>query len=128
MALVMPLLALMLLGMIDFGRMLNVQITVTEAARESARAVALGYTGEEMKTATGVLRGDSTTTVDSPCDGAIDPPTGDPDSQADDAVVTVSYEFQTLTGVESIMGIFGDEWDGHLTITAQGVMPCLGSG
>ena len=41
MALVLPLLLLLLFGIIDFGRVLNAQITLTEAAREGARAAAL---------------------------------------------------------------------------------------
>ena len=37
MALVLPLLLFVLFGVIDFGRMLNTQITLTEAAREGGQ-------------------------------------------------------------------------------------------
>ncbi|MFD0742698.1 TadE/TadG family type IV pilus assembly protein [Phytohabitans flavus] len=43
-ALVLPLVLLIAFGIIDFGRMLNAQIRVTEAAREAARAVSSATT------------------------------------------------------------------------------------
>ncbi len=41
-ALLFPLLMLIVFGTIDFGRALNAQITLTQAAREGARLDALG--------------------------------------------------------------------------------------
>ena len=41
-ALVLPLLLLIVFGIIDFGRALNAQITLTQAAREGARLDAVG--------------------------------------------------------------------------------------
>ena len=41
-ALLLPLLLLLVFGIIDFGRALNAQITLTQAAREGARLAALG--------------------------------------------------------------------------------------
>src|SRR5579859_1395033 len=41
-ALLLPLLLLLIFGIIDFGRALNAQITLTQAAREGARMAALG--------------------------------------------------------------------------------------
>ena len=41
-ALLLPLLLLIVFGIIDFGRALNAQITLTQAAREGARLAALG--------------------------------------------------------------------------------------
>lgn len=43
-ALLVPLLLLILLGVIDFGRAFNIQETLTQAAREGARGYALGLT------------------------------------------------------------------------------------
>ena len=40
-ALLLPLLVLLVFGMIDFGRAINAQITITQAAREGARVLAL---------------------------------------------------------------------------------------
>ena len=45
MALVMPLLILMVMGIIDFGRIFNGQIQLSQAAREGARIAALGTPG-----------------------------------------------------------------------------------
>ena|GEM_PF-1328534 len=43
MALVMPLLILMIMGIIDFGRIFNGEIQLSQAAREGARVAALGF-------------------------------------------------------------------------------------
>ena len=45
MALVMPILILMVMGIIDFGRIFNGQIQLSQAAREGARIAALGTSG-----------------------------------------------------------------------------------
>jgi len=45
MALVMPLLILMVMGIIDFGRIFNGEIQLSQAAREGARIAALGAPG-----------------------------------------------------------------------------------
>jgi len=42
MALVMPILILMIMGIIDFGRIFNGEIQLSQAAREGARVAALG--------------------------------------------------------------------------------------
>ena len=44
MALVLPLLISMLFGVIDFGRLFNAEIQLSQAAREGARVAALGAT------------------------------------------------------------------------------------
>jgi len=43
-ALVLPVLLLIVFGIVDFGRALNAQLTLTGAAREGVRLAALGYT------------------------------------------------------------------------------------
>ncbi|MDO5865652.1 MULTISPECIES: TadE/TadG family type IV pilus assembly protein [Paenarthrobacter] len=43
MALLLPVLLLILIGVIEFGRALNVQVSLTEAAREGARYAAVHY-------------------------------------------------------------------------------------
>ncbi|MEV6600785.1 TadE family protein [Actinoplanes sp. NPDC051346] len=115
MALVLPLLLLLLFGIIDFGRALNIQITLTEAAREGARATALGFDGRvRVTSAAGPV---SVDTLDiSACDGDL----------SADAVVRVSHAFRPVTPVGSLMGFFGGDSDGSFTIAARGVMPCVG--
>lgn len=114
-ALVLPLLLLMLFGIIDFGRMLNAQITLTEAAREGARAVSLGL--DPAPRVAAATRGVEVTVDTEPC----------PDADLGaDAVVEVSHPFQPVTPLGPIMALFGGEDDGSVTITATGVMPCVG--
>ena len=49
---VFPILLLMLLGIVEFGRYYNASITVTHAAREAVRPVALGSPGSAGTAAT----------------------------------------------------------------------------
>jgi hypothetical protein len=115
-ALVTPLLLLMLFGIIDFGRMLNAQITLTEAAREGSRAVALGLDpAPRIATAT---RG-----IDVAVDARACPEGADPGA---DAVVVVAHRFRPVTPLGPIMEMVGGDEDGSITITATGVMPCVG--
>jgi TadE-like protein len=116
MALVAPLLLLMLFGVIDFGRMLHAQITVTEAAREGSRAAALGYPAEPRVTAVAGRLG-AVSVQTTPCDG-IDP--------SANAVVVVSHLFQPVTPLGSLMTFFGGTENGSITISSTGVMPCVG--
>ncbi|MGI6358032.1 MAG: TadE/TadG family type IV pilus assembly protein [Bacillota bacterium] len=49
MAIVLPLLLLVLMGIIDFGRIYHGYLTVTTAAREAARQAALGANDDEIR-------------------------------------------------------------------------------
>jgi len=51
-ALLLPVLLLIIFGTIDFGRAINAQITLTQAAREGARLASLGYTSSAVTTRT----------------------------------------------------------------------------
>jgi Flp pilus assembly protein TadG len=121
-ALVLPILLLLVFGIIDFGRMLNAQITLTEAAREGARAVALDSAPEpRVATATQGLGGlDAVDISIEPEQGCGSSPSPD-----DDAQVTVTYTFSFITPVGALAGIFsGEGFGGDFTITGVGVMPC----
>ena len=48
-ALVIPLLLIIILGILEFGWILNAQITLTSAARESARAAAVSTVDKENR-------------------------------------------------------------------------------
>jgi Flp pilus assembly protein TadG len=117
-ALLLPLLLLIVFGIIDFGRALNAQITLTQAAREGARLAALGAPNVVSRTkaaATG-LSG-VTVSVTSTCPAHA--------GQGVDAVVRASYSFSFVTPVGAIAGLFGGSGFGSpITLTAQGVMPC----
>jgi len=112
-ALVMPILLLLVFAIIDFGRLLNQQITLTEAAREGARATSISNEIEGQARVDLVLDGISpVTTTITPC-----PITPGP---TDDAVVNIQHEFSFVTPV----GILADLAD-TFEIHAKGVMPCL---
>lgn len=123
-ALVLPLLLLLVFGIIDFGRALNAQVTITQAAREGARLVALNQPNVVIRTqqaATG-LSGVKVTVVTA-CPPP--PPPGTPPPPNTDAVVNVSYTFTFVTPVGAIAGLFISSGLGSpITLTAQGVMPC----
>jgi len=109
-ALVLPLLLMLVFSIIDIGRMINAQIKVTEAAREGARALALGAEPQSrVRTVMGSLTGVSLGSKD--CDSNPD------------ASVTVTYEFSFVTplGVLAGGGLGGD-----VDLSATGVMPCYG--
>jgi Flp pilus assembly protein TadG len=118
-ALLLPLLLLIVFGIIDFGRAINAQVTLTQAAREGARLVALGQpniTSRTQAAATGLSP--VTVTVVTAC------PAGSAQNDTD-AVVHVSYQYSFVTPVGAIAGIFGGSGFGSpVTLTAQGTMPC----
>jgi len=119
-ALLLPLLVLLIFGMIDFGRAINAQITITQAAREGARALALGQTTTYQARAVqaGVGLGLTTANVTDLPDSLKT--TGCPAGAAqtgDDAVVQVTYTFTFITPVGSLFGP-------TKTLTAKGQIPC----
>jgi Flp pilus assembly protein TadG len=115
MAIVMPVLLLLLFGIIDFGRLLNAQIEVTEAAREGARAVSLGADPKPRIDA--AVNG---MTIRNPIIQSC--PGGNTKS---DAVVTVQHDFVFITPLSDIAGMFGGVLPTKITVTGKGVMPCM---
>ncbi|MFF5175551.1 TadE/TadG family type IV pilus assembly protein [Micromonospora sp. NPDC000089] len=105
MALVLPLLLLLLFGIIDFGRMLNAQLTLTEAAHDGARAASVG--ADPAVRARQVADGLDITVSPGDCvDGA--------------RALTVTHDFTFITPV----GLIGGGFDGEVELTGRGVMPC----
>jgi Flp pilus assembly protein TadG len=117
-ALLLPLLLLILLGIVDFGRMLNAQITLTQAAREGARLVALGQPNVQSRTqaaASGLSP--VGVSIQSAC------PVGA--GQGSNAVVRTSYTFTFTPGLGYVVSLFGGTGlSGQITLSAAGVMPC----
>lgn len=119
-ALLLPVLLLIVFGIIDFGRALNAQITLTQAAREGARLASLGDTTAQVTSrataaATG-LSGVSVAVVSACATGAA--------AQGLSAEVQVSYTFSFVTPIGAIAKLFGSSLGSPITMTAQGVMPC----
>lgn len=119
MALTLPVLLLLVGGIVDFGRAFNAQMTMTQAAREGARMVALGYTTTQVNTrvtqaATGLP---VTVTVVTACPAE---PNG-----TDASVVRVSTTFNYLI-LDGIVNLVGASMAPSQTLTAQGSMRCAG--
>jgi len=116
-ALLFPILLLIVFGIIDFGRALNAQITLTQAAREGARLAAVGQPNVAARTqaaATG-LNPVSVSVTGCPTGAGL----------GVDAVVRATYSFSFVTPVGAIAGLFGGSGLGSpITLRARGVMPC----
>jgi Flp pilus assembly protein TadG len=126
MALVLPLLLFVLFGVIDFGRMLNAQITLTEAAREGARAAALAPPNDadsqrraahaRVQAATPDLPEVTDTLANCPATG----------SASANAVVTTNVSFTFITPLAALAPLFGGGMRSSFPLKGTGVMPCVG--
>ncbi|WP_448808428.1 TadE/TadG family type IV pilus assembly protein [Agromyces bauzanensis] len=114
-ALVLIPLIVLLLGIIEFGYIFNQQLTVTNAAREGSRYLAItGNAGEAELAALNAassLQNVPTVDVGDPC-----PATG-----GGDAEVIVTLPLSTITGIESFVPDFP-----AIKLTGRGVTPCGG--
>lgn len=118
-ALVLPLLLLVVFGLIDFGRALNEQIVLTQAAREGARTAALGGTDAVTRTRAAAQPLSDVAVSVTAC--PVNP------GPATDAVVVASHGFTFITPVGAFADMFQDSDVGApITLTGKGVMRCLG--
>lgn len=117
-ALLLPLLLFIVCGIIDFGRALNAQVTLTQAAREGVRLESLGESNVVSQTeaaATG-LSGTTATVVDT-CTSSS--------TTTSNAEVTITYPFTFITPIGALADWFHSGSLGSaMTLTATGVMPC----
>ena len=104
-AIVLPVLLLILLGIIEFGRAYNTQVSIQAAAREGARELALRHTSTEVVSATrdGAPSVDIDSIGQNPC-----PATGDGKAKV---TITEEYSFLALPF-------------GSIDLEASGVMRC----
>jgi len=116
MAIVMPLLIAMIIGIIDFSRIFNAELQLSQAAREGVRMAALGFPSDAPGRATAAapnpawgspLSTDNITV--SPCPATPGP--------TDTAAVVVNYPFQ---------GIIWPNGHGSATLSQKAVMRCGG--
>lgn len=118
-ALVVPILLLLLLGIVEFGRVYNAQLQLTAAARDGARVMSINavpaQTVANAKAATiasaGALHPDI---ADSQVAVSALPAGTGPCPPGSTATVTVTYPLQFLSGM------FG----ASITLTGKGVMQC----
>ena len=120
-ALLLPVLLLLVFGIIDFGRAINDQITLTQAAREGVRLAALGQSAATVQSRV-TLAANPLTPVTSTVTLACGP--GAPGNA--DAIVTVTYNFSFITPVGAFAAMFGTASFGSVPkmLTATGEMPC----
>ena len=122
-AIVLPVVLLLVCGIVDFGRMLDIQITLTNAAREGARWVALG-------------QGDPRTRVDSALGGQIAPgdvavawsacPANPSVTNPTNTTVRLTSTYTLITPLSALAGLFGGGFPGSVPMAGQGVMRCGG--
>jgi Flp pilus assembly protein TadG len=91
-ALVVPVILLLLMGMVELGRVSNAYMAVTHAGRHGARYAAIGGTNEEVTTR---VKNAATPLDTSKVNVVIDPATGRISGQ--DVRITVTYPVQMLT-------------------------------
>jgi Flp pilus assembly protein TadG len=116
-AIVLPVLLLALAGIVEFGRVFNAQIVLTNAAREGARTMAI--TGQASKAESSILNAAiSLSPAITPADYSITPDCVVHDVSQPElkySTVTISYP------VESITGLIGP-----IHVGATGVARCDG--
>ncbi|WP_275411822.1 TadE/TadG family type IV pilus assembly protein [Winogradskya humida] len=122
MAIVLPLLLLIVLGIIEFGIGWNRQLNLTEAAHEGARVAALN--GDQAAVAQTVNRilgvsADNTQVDMSVSACALD-------GTDDTATVDLTLFYDSPTGLGSLMASFGGRDVTSFELHATGVMPCVG--
>ncbi len=121
MAILLPLLLLILIGILEFGRVLNVQVSLTEAAREGARYAAIHHSDPGLDVqgtalaAAPTLAGLGVTVTDnaSSCTSGAN------------VQVTTSVTLPSMTGFLDA-GFFGAPGIFPLSMTGVGVMRCGG--
>lgn len=131
MALVLPVLLFVLMGLIDFGRAYNAQIQLSQAAREGARLASLNTAANPADTnygnaaitarvglAAGGLSGVTATPTYCPV----------PASSSSSATVVVSVSFTWITGISMMSRFFGaGVFPTPTTLQSTGVMRCASS-
>ena len=118
MALVLPLLLLLVFGIVDFGRALNLQITLTQAAREGVRPAALRQPASSVNQA--VTNATAGMMAPAPSVSIITCPLG-----PGTATVTVSKTFQFVTPVGAVADLFGaSALGGNIAMSGRGAMRC----
>jgi Flp pilus assembly protein TadG len=120
-ALILPLLLLIIFGTIDFGRMWNMQIALTQAAREGVRVLALGGSTADATTRTrdAAFPVTGVAITSSACPAVVTSTTGPARIEA-----TRTYDY--ITPVSGLLNIMGLPALATPTIRGRGEMRCNG--
>lgn len=118
-ALVLPVLLLILFGIIDFGRAYNMQLALTQAAREGVRSVALrDGTDAAQRTRDAAFPVTGVTVGITACPAVV--------TATDNAQVTAARTYNYITPISGILNIIGQPALAAPTITGRGRMRCNG--
>lgn len=123
-ALVLPVFILLVLGIVEFGRAFNIQVSLSEAARETARYAAIhssdvGYTPAAARSA-GIAAAPSVHLVAGDINIGYSP--GSACATDSNVVVTVTYSAPYMTGLPNMVPGMSPT----LTVSSKGVMRCGG--
>ncbi|MEO5313330.1 pilus assembly protein [Pseudarthrobacter sp. CC12] len=110
-AILLPLLLTLVLGTIEFGRVYNAQLTLTNAAREGVRVMAINNNPTAAATAVQSAAASLSSTI--PSSAVTVSPTAC--STGIQVTVTVKYTVSSITGIA-----------GPFPMTGKGVMLCGG--
>jgi hypothetical protein len=121
MAIVLPLLLMLLIGIIEFGRVFNVQISLSQAAREGARHAAVHFNDEDLDV-DGAALGAAPALNELPV--AVD-------DNADECATGADVRVTATVALDSLTGLFDAELLGMpvifpMELTGVGVMRCGG--
>jgi Flp pilus assembly protein TadG len=119
MALLLPVLLLILFGIIDFGRMYNAQIALTQAAREGVRGLALGTVPDPTSTVQSAADPVTGVTVTyTSCPAVV--------TATSVATVTATTQFSYITPISGILSVIGLPSLAAPVITGKAQMRCGG--
>lgn len=120
-AIILPLLLLLLLGIMEFGRAYNVQISLSQAAREGARHAAIHWNDDDLD-----VEGTALAAAPS-LDGLPVEIADNADScgTADEVEVTATVDLGSMTGFFDV-SMFGLPPLFPVSMTGVGVMRCGG--
>lgn len=110
-AILLPLLLMLVLGTVEFGRAYNAQITLTNAARDGVRVMAIGNDPAGAKTAAQNAAASVSSTIPT-SDITLSTNTCSTGAQV---TLTIKYNLATITGIA-----------GPFPMTGKGVMLCGG--
>lgn len=110
-AILLPLLLMLVLGTIEFGRAYNAQITLTNAARDGVRVMAITNVAADAKTAAKNAAASVSSAIPI-SDVTLSSTTCSTGSQV---TLTIKYNLSTITGIA-----------GPFAMTGKGVMLCGG--
>lgn len=118
MALLLPVLILLLLGIMEFGRAYNAQVTLTNAAREGVRVMAITNVRADAEAAARNALSTLNTSSTNPTFAFTTSPTSTSPAKCSanqQVAMTISFSLDSLTGIA-----------GPFAMTGKGVMQCGG--